>query len=141
MNVHSMSNNRRVVTRPRAGVLLNRVKTPPKKELIFDPHIAAHFPPSRRYLIGVSGGRDSVALAHRLSELGYRHLIVCHLDHQLRARASKRDAQFVERLAAGLGAEFELGRTDVAALSRQTKHSIESAGRMARYQFFARVGR
>ncbi|PYI92825.1 MAG: tRNA lysidine(34) synthetase TilS [Verrucomicrobia bacterium] len=141
MNVHSMSNNRRVLTRPRAGGLLNRVKTPPKKELIFDPHIAAHFPPSRRYLIGVSGGRDSVALLHRLTELGYRHLIVCHLDHQLRGRASKADAQFVKRLAARLKVECELDRTDIAALARRTKHSIESAGRMARYQFFARVAR
>ena len=114
---------------------------PPTKELSFDPQIVAHFPPSRRYLIGVSGGRDSVALLHRLTELGYRRLIVCHLDHQLRGRASNADAQFVKRLAAGLDAEFELGRTDVAALARQTKHSIESAGRMARYQFFAQVAR
>jgi tRNA(Ile)-lysidine synthase len=117
------------------------VKSPPKKELSFDPHIVAHFSPSRRYLIGVSGGRDSVALLHRLTELGYRRLVVCHLDHQLRGRASTADAQFVKRLAAGLHAEFELGRTDVAALSRETKHSIESAGRMARYQFFAQVAR
>ena len=36
-------------------LLLNRVKSP--RELVFDPHIAAHFPQSRRYLIGVSGGR------------------------------------------------------------------------------------
>jgi tRNA(Ile)-lysidine synthase len=117
------------------------VKSPPKKELSFDPHIVAHFPPSRRYLIGVSGGRDSVALLHRLTELGHRRLVVCHLDHQLRGRASKGDAQFVKRLAAGLNTEFELGQTDVMALARQTKHSIETAGRMARYQFFAQVAR
>jgi tRNA(Ile)-lysidine synthase len=117
------------------------VKSAPKKELVFDPHIAAHFPPSRRYLIGVSGGRDSVALLHRLSDLGYRHLIVCHLDHQLRGRASAGDAQFVKKFAARLKMECELDRTDVGALARRTKHSIESAGRMARYQFFARVAR
>jgi tRNA(Ile)-lysidine synthase len=110
-------------------------------DLAFDPEVMRRFPSSRRYLIGVSGGRDSVALLDRLTELGYRRLIVCHLDHQLRGQASKGDAQFVKRLAAGLGAEFELGRTDVAALSRQTKQSIETAGRMARYRFFARVAR
>jgi tRNA(Ile)-lysidine synthase len=117
------------------------VKSPPKKELVFDPHIAAHFPPSRRYLIGVSGGRDSVALLHRLADLGYRHLIVCHLDHQLRGPASRADAQFVKKLAARLKVDCELHRTDVGALARRSKHSIESAGRMARYQFFARVAR
>src|SRR5436190_8428134 len=130
-----------VLTRFHTDGLLNRVKSPPKKELAFDPHIVAQFPPSRRYLIGVSGGRDSVALLHRLTTLGYRHLIVCHLDHQLRGRASKADAQFVKRLAARLKVECELDRTDIAALARRTKHSIESAGRMARYQFFARVAR
>jgi tRNA(Ile)-lysidine synthase len=129
------------LTRLARGGLLNRVKSPPKKELAFDPHIVAHFHPSRRYLIGVSGGRDSVALLHQLTNLGYRRLVICHLDHQLRRRASKADAHFVKRLAAELNAECELDRTDVAELARRTKHSIETAGRMARYQFFARVAR
>jgi len=129
------------LTRLGAGGLLNDVKSPPAKELVFDPHIAAHYPRSRRFLIGVSGGRDSVALLHRLTELGYRRLVVCHLDHQLRGRASTADAQFVKRLAAGVDAGFELERTDVAKFARTTKHSLESAGRMARYQFFARVAR
>jgi tRNA(Ile)-lysidine synthase len=111
------------------------------KELVFDPQILARFRPSRRYLIGVSGGRDSVTLFHRLIELGYRRLIVCHLDHQLRGRASTADARFVKQLAAELKIECELDRVDVAALARRTKHSLESAGRMARYQFFARVAR
>jgi tRNA(Ile)-lysidine synthase len=117
------------------------VKAPPQKELAFDPEIVAHFSPQRRYLVGVSGGRDSVALLHRLTELGYRRLIVCHLDHQLRGRASTGDAQFVKRLAASLGAEFESARTNVAELAGRTRRSIETAGRMARYQFFAQVAR
>jgi len=129
------------LTRFRTGGLLNRVKAPPKKELAFDPHIVAQFPPSRRYLIGVSGGRDSVALLHRLIELGYRRLIVCHLDHQLRGRASKADAQFVKRLAARLNVECEVDRANVAALARKSKQSVETAGRMARHRFFARVAR
>src|SRR5439155_18676504 len=36
---------------------------------------------------------------------------------------------------------FELDRTDVAALARTSKQSVETAGRMARYEFFARVAR
>src|SRR5436190_15116539 len=106
-----------VLTTIHAGGLLNRVKTPPKKELVFDPHIVAQFPPSRRYLIGVSGGRDSVALLHRLTDLGYGRLIVCHLDHELRGPASKADAEFVKRLAERMNAECELGKTDVADLA------------------------
>ena len=123
------------------GGLLNRVKSPPKKELAFDPHIAAHFRASRRYLVGVSGGRDSIALLHRLTNLGYRRLILCHLDHRLRGRAGKADAQFVKRLAAKMKLECEIAKTDVAGLARKSKQSIETAGRTARYGFFARIAR
>ena len=59
----------------------------------------AALPNERRYLIGVSGGRDSVALLHWLLDQGYQKLIVCHLEHGLRGRAGKGDARFVERLA------------------------------------------
>ena len=99
------------------------------------------FPPDRRYLIGVSGGRDSVALLHWLMELGYRKLVVCHLDHRLRGRSSTADARFVERLAAANELPFELGKTDVRQLARETKQSMETAARTARYSFFAEVAR
>jgi tRNA(Ile)-lysidine synthase len=111
------------------------------KELAFDPQIITRFPPSRRYLVGVSGGRDSVALLGRLTELGYSRLIVCHLDHRLRGRFSSTDAKFVRALAKKLNLECEIARRDVAALARLTKQSIETAGRNARYEFFARVAR
>ncbi len=100
-----------------------------------------NFSTGQPYLIGVSGGRDSVALLHQLVDRGYRRLVVCHLDHQLRGRASKADAKFVERLATKLHCRFELGRADVAALARNSKQSVETAGRMARYEFFAKVAR
>ncbi|MGH8100867.1 MAG: tRNA lysidine(34) synthetase TilS [Chthoniobacterales bacterium] len=61
--------------------------------------LARDFPPDKRYLIGVSGGRDSVALLDQLVDLGYRNLIVCHLNHQLRGRSSDADARFVRNLA------------------------------------------
>jgi len=107
----------------------------------FQLKILEQFPPDQAYLIGVSGGRDSVALLHQLNALGYRRLIVCHLDHQLRGRSSKADAKFVERLAAKLQCKFEPGRTDVGALARKSRLSLETAGRMARYEFFAKIAR
>jgi tRNA(Ile)-lysidine synthase len=103
--------------------------------------LIARFPPTRRYLIGVSGGRDSVALLDALINLGYRRLIVCHLDHKLRGRASTADSKFIGTLAARLKLECEIGRADVAALARRKKQSIETAGREARYEFFARIAR
>jgi len=110
-------------------------------ELSLPSAITKRFPPTRRYLVGVSGGRDSVALLHLLTANGYRRLIVCHLDHQLRGRSSAADAKFVKALATKLKFESEIGRADVAALAKRTKQSIETAGRTARYEFFAHIAR
>jgi tRNA(Ile)-lysidine synthase len=99
------------------------------------------FPTSARYLIGVSGGRDSVALLHWLINLGYKKLIVCHLNHQLRGRSSDADARFVEKLAATYRADFERGTANVRALAKKKKRSIETAAREARYSFFAKAAR
>jgi tRNA(Ile)-lysidine synthase len=99
------------------------------------------FPPNARYLIGISGGRDSVALLHWLTSLDYKKLIVCHLNHQLRGRSSAADARFVENLAARYGVDFELGSANVRALAKKKKNSIETAAREARYSFFAKTAK
>jgi tRNA(Ile)-lysidine synthase len=99
------------------------------------------FPLTSRYLVGVSGGRDSVVLLHWLVQSGYRNLTVCHLDHQLRSRYSKADARFVENVAAKYKLEFELQSANVRALAATKKISIETAGRNARYKFFARIAK
>jgi tRNA(Ile)-lysidine synthase len=130
--------------------------------------VTGAFPPDARYLIGVSGGRDSVALLHWLVSVGYERLIVCHLNHELRGRSSDADAQFVKRLVerynkelggqalrppdartvkrsaritTGCRIEFELGSANIRALGKQKKISIETAAREARYAFFAETAR
>ncbi len=97
--------------------------------------------PGARYLIGVSGGRDSVALLHWLVECGYNKLIVCHLNHRLRGRSSRADAIFVQKLAAKYDVDLALGAIDVRGLAVRTKQSIETAARDARYKFFAQVAK
>ena len=116
--------------KPQRPMRLIEPKTLPRK-----------FPAIRRYLIGVSGGRDSVALLHSLVDLGYKNLIVCHLDHQLRGRSSAADARFVEKLAAKYDVDLALGSTNVRALAAKKKMSIETAAREARYKFFAQVAK
>ena len=98
-------------------------------------------PPDGHYLVGVSGGPDSVALLHWLLERGYKKLIVCHLDHQLRGTSSGRDARFVEKLASQCDVDLEMGRANVRALAAKQKMSIEAAAREARYKFFAQVAK
>ena len=68
------------------------------RSLELKPTFIRDFPPKARYLIGVSGGRDSVALLHWLVSVGYERLTVCHLNHRLREGSSNADAQFVKKL-------------------------------------------
>jgi len=113
---------------------------PPRPSPLTEPKaLLRAFPPKDRYLIGVSGGRDSIALLHSLVDLGYKNLIVCHLDHQLRGRSSAADARFVEKLAASYDVDFAIKSVNVRALA--TKMSIETAAREARYSFFAKVAK
>jgi len=93
--------------------------------------------PRQRWLVGVSGGADSVALLHLLVQAGLRNLVVCHLDHRLRGRASTEDGRFVQRLASSLGLPIELQRVEVAQLARQRGDSLETAARWARHEWFA----
>ncbi len=107
----------------------------------FIADLAHRFSPGRKALVGVSGGRDSVALWHALREAGFRRLVICHLDHGLRAAASDGDARFVRRLAIRWGHPCEVGKVDVARLARDNRWSIETAARNARHAFFAEQSR
>jgi tRNA(Ile)-lysidine synthase len=122
-----------------------------------------------RYLVGVSGGRDSVVLLHWLISAGYRDLVVCHLNHRLRGQSSDADARFVEKLVqrynqnlvgqafrlprpktgkqkarltkAAARIDIETGSANVRALAKKKRFSIETAARDARYAYFARIAR
>jgi tRNA(Ile)-lysidine synthase len=107
--------------------------------LSLKPDLLRAFPPDAPYLIGVSGGRDSVALLHVLRAAGYENLTICHLNHQLRGRSSATDARFVQKLAKE--APVAIRSVAVAALAKKKKLSLEAAGREARYAFFARVAK
>ena len=97
--------------------------------------------PEARYLVGISGGRDSVVLLHWLVGLGYKRLVVCHLNHQLRGRSSDADARFVRKLAAKYDVDLEIGSRNVGAIAAKRKLSVETAAREARYRFFAQVAK
>jgi tRNA(Ile)-lysidine synthase len=93
-------------------------------------------------LAAVSGGSDSVALAHLLWELDaagdLRLTGIIHFNHQLRPSAGN-DERFVAALAASLDVPFVVDREDVPARARRERRSIEDAARAARYEFFERA--
>lgn len=92
-------------------------------------------------IVGVSGGPDSVALLKILHSITTvkslnLHLIVAHLNHQLRGESSEKDAQFVQNLSKDLSLPFILKSVNIQKISDQTKNSIEETARIERYTFF-----
>lgn len=90
---------------------------------------------TKKLLIGVSGGADSLALLHLLwQRLGSDRLVVGHLNHQLRPEADD-EAAFVAKTAAAWNIPCVLEQVAVAELAEGLGLSLEAAGRLARYRF------
>lgn len=93
-------------------------------------------------VMGISGGADSMAMAHALAQIAARkgpRLVIAHLHHGIRGASADRDAAFVVRLADRLGVECIVERADVPALARRLCVSIEMAAREARHAMFRRA--
>ena len=103
--------------------------------------------PRRRVLAAVSGGPDSVCLAHWLSvQARKKELTVSliHVHHGLRGRSADGDARFVEQFGADLGLNVAVVRAPVRALAAKRGLGLEEAGRKKRYRVLgerARRGR
>ncbi len=92
-----------------------------------------------RVLVALSGGPDSVALAHLLLELQIRGDLViaafAHFNHQLRGADADGDEAFCREMALSLGLPIDVGRADVRAAARGAGRSIEDMARHLRYAF------
>ncbi len=82
-------------------------------------------------VLGLSGGRDSVALLRLLVQRGCR-VYACHVHHGIRGVAADADAAFCRALCEHLGVPYEESRVDVPALAAQSGESLETAARTAR---------
>jgi tRNA(Ile)-lysidine synthase len=104
-------------------------------------------PRGSRALVAVSGGPDSVCLAHFLAQMARRKgltLELFHVHHGLRGRDADRDAASVEALGRALGVPARIVRAPVKALAKARGLGLEEAGRKERYRLLAaraRLGR
>src|ERR1700704_616018 len=101
-------------------------------------------PTSAGVIVAVSGGADSCALLLALDELLKAkrlspRLTVAHLNHGLRGKASKEDAEWVGNLARHLGYEVEIAQANVKKRAKDTSDNLEQAARRARYEFLPRI--
>ncbi len=92
--------------------------------------------PGRPVLVALSGGPDSVALAHILVRLGYP-VTALHCNFHLRGDESGRDEAFARTFASQtLGIPFYKIDFDTAAYAARHHLSIEMAARSLRYAWF-----
>lgn len=89
-------------------------------------------------LLAVSGGVDSMVLAHLCHEARLP-FAVAHCNFQLRAADSDADAAFVQQWAQARGIPFFTENYDTALLAQQAGVSIQMEARRLRYSFFERL--
>ncbi len=91
----------------------------------------------KRLLLAVSGGLDSICLAHYFIKnreaLGIEWLGIAHVHHGLRVGTADRDATFVEAFAKAHNVPFFLKKLDGEAL-KNAEGSLEENARDARYK-------
>ena len=96
----------------------------------------------KRLLLAVSGGLDSICLAHYFIEnrdaLGIEWLGIAHVHHGLRVGTADRDAAFVEAFAKSHGVPFFLKKLDGEAL-KAADGSLEENARDARYKALVEI--
>lgn len=87
-------------------------------------------------VLGLSGGRDSVALLLALAEQG-ADVRACHVHHGIRGEEADTDAAFCRTLCAEKGIPFELHHIDAPRLAQEQGCSLETAARHARREIMA----
>ncbi len=100
-------------------------------------HLKSHFPElkSERSILAVSGGRDSMALAHLLKALDYT-IVLAHCNFRLRGKASDEDAEFVKKWSEKCGLTCFIQDFDTEAFAKAENLSIQMAARQLRYHWF-----
>ena len=98
--------------------------------------------PDAHYLLAVSGGADSLALAHACAALaaqGWGSYSVCHVEHGLRGEEALRDMQAVQRACEAWGLPCFTEHVQAAAYAAQNRLSTEDAARRLRYAALRRI--
>ena len=88
------------------------------------------------YLLALSGGADSIALALMMKEQGL-DIHALHCNFHLRGEESDRDEKFVREFCQQHSIQLEVKHFDTLASAKEHKTSIEMEARELRYAWFA----
>ena len=86
-------------------------------------------------LLAVSGGVDSIVLAHLFSKTKFQ-FVIAHCNYKLRNIESDNDAVLVKKLSQSLNVKFFIKEFDTILYSKENKCSIQMAARNIRYNWF-----
>lgn len=103
----------------------------------FQKHIENHlnFLNKSKVLIAISGGVDSVVLAHLCHKLGV-NIALAHCNFNLRGSESDADEDFVLALAEDLEVEVFIESFETEVYAKEHKRSTQMAARELRYNWF-----
>lgn len=106
----------------------------------FKAFISQHslFSAKDKILLAVSGGKDSVLMAHLFKLSGF-DFGIAHCNFNLRADESQRDEAFVKMLAATFDVAFHVTHFKTKEFAATHKVSTQMAARMLRYDWFEEV--
>ncbi len=91
--------------------------------------------PNATYILGLSGGPDSVYLLyHMVENFPQLTIVAAHLDHEWR-KGSEKDAKFCEQLCKELNVEFVSKKTSELKIEIKANGSQEEVGRKMRRHF------
>jgi len=88
------------------------------------------------FIIGVSGGVDSIVLAYLMHKAG-ACISMAHANFQLRGEESTRDENFVKAFAEKYSIPLALNKFETAAYAQTYKMGIQEAAREMRYAWFS----
>ena len=91
-----------------------------------------------KILLAISGGVDSMVMAHLFLQAGYR-IGVAHVNYQLRGEESNRDLDFVEAFCRQHDLDLQTTTVDTAEIAQTLKQSIQVTARNIRYDFFRQL--
>lgn len=98
----------------------------------------ALFQTGDKILLAVSGGKDSVLMAHLFKLSGF-NFGIAHCNFNLRAAESQRDETFVKMLAGTMDVPFHVVHFQTKAYAEKHKVSTQMAARNLRYEWFEEI--
>ncbi len=93
------------------------------------------FMPDDRVLLAISGGIDSMVMAHMFEKSGYNYGIA-HCNFSLRAEDSDLDEVLVQKYSGKTGVPFYSKKFETTKEAKSRKISIQMAARELRYEWF-----